>query len=125
MFCSATYYTNFFFFSSGANAGNASLPDIAGGQVGGGSVANLPALDMQWVESRAKKAALKLEKLDTDLKNSKVRMSSQERVWMCVKLRKEILSRLVAIHLFIIFFPFSFRKAFFVYVLSASSFARC
>ncbi|XP_042227517.1 COP9 signalosome complex subunit 1-like [Homarus americanus] len=57
---------------SGANAGNASLPDIAGGQVGGGVVATLPVLDMQWVESRAKKAALKLEKLDTDLKNSKV-----------------------------------------------------
>lgn len=60
---------------SGANAGNPSLPDIAGGQVGGGvATANLPALDMQWVESRAKKAALKLEKLDTDLKNSKVRL---------------------------------------------------
>lgn len=48
------------------------MPDIAGGQVGGGVIASLPALDMQWVESRAKKAALKLEKLDTDLKNSKV-----------------------------------------------------
>lgn len=88
-------------------------------------MANLPALDMQWVESRAKKAALKLEKLDTDLKNSKVRMSSQERVWMCVKLRKEILSRLVAIHLFIYFFSFFILKSFFVYVLIASSFARC
>ncbi|MPC22749.1 COP9 signalosome complex subunit 1 [Portunus trituberculatus] len=54
---------------SGAIAGNPSLPDIAGG---GGVAANFPALDMQWVESRAKKAALKLEKLDTDLKNSKV-----------------------------------------------------
>ncbi|CAL4063569.1 unnamed protein product, partial [Meganyctiphanes norvegica] len=51
---------------------NAILPDVAGGQLGPGAVANLPALDMQWVESRAKKAALKLEKLDTDLKNSKV-----------------------------------------------------
>lgn len=36
--------------------------------------ANLPAVDMQWVESRGKKAALKLEKLDTDLKNSKVKL---------------------------------------------------
>ena len=61
-----------FIFHSGANAGSASLPDIAGGQIAGGMVANLPAIDMQWVESRAKKAALKLEKLDTDLKNSKV-----------------------------------------------------
>ncbi len=42
---------------------------------GGGVAANLPAVDMQWVESRAKKAALKLEKLDTDLKNSKVKIS--------------------------------------------------
>lgn len=57
---------------SGANAASASLPDIAGGQMAGGVAANLPAVDMQWVESRAKKAALKLEKLDTDLKNSKV-----------------------------------------------------
>ncbi|UYV71282.1 GPS1 [Cordylochernes scorpioides] len=42
----------------------------------GGNAANLPdvapaALDTQWVEARSKKAALKLEKLDTDLKNYK------------------------------------------------------
>lgn len=58
--------------SNVGGGGAAILPDIAGGQMGPGAVGNLPALDMQWVESRAKKAALKLEKLDTDLKNSKV-----------------------------------------------------
>jgi len=36
-----------------------------------GIVHNIPALDQQWMESTAKKAALKLEKLDTDLKNYK------------------------------------------------------
>ena len=40
--------------------------------VGGGVVHNnVPSLDQQWMESTAKKAALKLEKLDTDLKNYK------------------------------------------------------
>ncbi len=33
----------------------------------------LPAYDMAWAETKIKKAALKLEKLDTDLKNYKVR----------------------------------------------------
>jgi len=36
-----------------------------------GMVHNFPSIDQQWVESTAKKAALKLEKLDTDLKNYK------------------------------------------------------
>merc|ERR1719234_372295 len=36
-----------------------------------GIVHNIPSLDQQWMESTAKKAALKLEKLDTDLKNYK------------------------------------------------------
>ena len=53
----------------GCSGGN--LPDIAGGSLANAN-ASLPSLDMQWVESRAKKAALKLEKLDSDLKNSKV-----------------------------------------------------
>nr|CAD7266669.1 unnamed protein product [Timema shepardi] len=44
-----------------------SLPDIASG----GAQPDLPTLDLMWVESKSKKAALKLEKLDTDLKNYK------------------------------------------------------
>ena len=62
-----------------------SLPDVAAGAgaVGAGSIslqlgANVstgtsglsPAL-LEWIETRSKKAALKLEKLDTDLKNYK------------------------------------------------------
>ncbi len=37
----------------------------------GASSNNLPAYDPGWVEQKMKKAALKLEKLDTDLKNYK------------------------------------------------------
>ena len=33
------------------------------------TVTGLPAPVVEWMEARAKKAALKLEKLDTDLKN--------------------------------------------------------
>jgi len=33
--------------------------------------ASVPALDVQWIETTQKKAALKLEKLDMDLKNYK------------------------------------------------------
>jgi len=32
---------------------------------------SIPALDVQWIEATQKKAALKLEKLDMDLKNYK------------------------------------------------------
>jgi len=32
---------------------------------------SIPALDVQWIETTQKKAALKLEKLDMDLKNYK------------------------------------------------------
>merc|ERR1719350_2110487 len=62
---------------------NVSLPDVAAGAGGAGSISmqlgsNLssgtsglaPAL-LEWIETRSKKAALKLEKLDTDLKNYK------------------------------------------------------
>lgn len=42
------------------------LPDAIAGVVH-----NVPALDSQWIETTSKKAALKLEKLDTDLKNYK------------------------------------------------------
>ncbi|XP_041362527.1 COP9 signalosome complex subunit 1-like isoform X2 [Gigantopelta aegis] len=45
---------------------SSSLPDAVAG-----AVHNVPALDTQWIETTAKKAALKLEKLDTDLKNYK------------------------------------------------------
>ena len=38
----------------------------------GAAAAVKPVLDLQWVEARTKKATLKMEKLDTDLKNSKV-----------------------------------------------------
>ncbi|KAL5018991.1 hypothetical protein ScPMuIL_004713 [Solemya velum] len=43
-----------------------SLPDAVVG-----AIYSIPALDTQWIETTAKKAALKLEKLDTDLKNYK------------------------------------------------------
>nr|CAD7592976.1 unnamed protein product [Timema genevievae] len=43
------------------------IMDIASG----GAQQDLPTLDLMWVESKSKKAALKLEKLDTDLKNYK------------------------------------------------------
>ncbi|KAB7504591.1 COP9 signalosome complex subunit 1b [Armadillidium nasatum] len=62
-----------------SNAGNGqvglnpNLPDVACSQASASNTtAGLPTLDLQWVESRSKKAALKLEKLDSDLKNSKV-----------------------------------------------------
>lgn len=45
---------------------NSGLPDAVAG-----SVHSVPPLDVQWMETTAKKAAFKLEKLDTDLKNYK------------------------------------------------------
>lgn len=42
------------------------LPDAVSG-----AVHSMPALDTQWIETTSKKMALKLEKLDTDLKNYK------------------------------------------------------
>ena len=42
------------------------LPDAIAGVIH-----SMPALDTQWIESTTKKAALKLEKLDMDLKNYK------------------------------------------------------
>lgn len=47
-------------------AGNSNLPDVTGGLN-----ANVVPLDTVWMETKSKKAALKLEKLDTDLKNYK------------------------------------------------------
>jgi COP9 signalosome complex subunit 1 len=47
---------------------NAALPDVAAVQV---NSQDIPAFDAAWVETRSKKAALKLEKLDNDLKNYK------------------------------------------------------
>lgn len=45
---------------------SSSLPDAVAG-----AIHNVPSLDTQWIETTSKKAALKLEKLDTDLKNYK------------------------------------------------------
>ena len=65
--------------SSQAASGN--LPDVAassGGNSGSGNApfsftgdVMSPALVRDWIETKNKKAALKLEKLDTDLKNYK------------------------------------------------------
>lgn len=41
-----------------------SLPDVASG-----GMQDIPSPDLVWIESRNKKGAMKLEKLDTDLKN--------------------------------------------------------
>ncbi|CAL8100263.1 unnamed protein product [Orchesella dallaii] len=49
--------------------GTCPLPDVTGGN--GGVPADLPQLDMQWIEQKSKRAAMKLEKLDADLKNYK------------------------------------------------------
>ncbi|XP_045211954.1 COP9 signalosome complex subunit 1-like [Mercenaria mercenaria] len=49
-----------------AVSANSSLPDAVAG-----AIHNVTPLDAQWIETTAKKAALKLEKLDTDLKNYK------------------------------------------------------
>lgn len=51
------------------SAQQASLPDVAS-QSGGNSL-DVPVYDSVWVEQKTKKSALKLEKLDNDLKNSK------------------------------------------------------
>lgn len=45
-----------------------SLPDVAAVQ---STSQDVPAIDSMWMETRSKKAALKLEKLDNDLKNYK------------------------------------------------------
>lgn len=47
--------------------GNGGLPDVAAQS----NVQDMPPYDPIWVETRTKKAALKLEKLDNDLKNYK------------------------------------------------------
>uniref|UniRef100_A0A1B6LTV4 PCI domain-containing protein n=1 Tax=Graphocephala atropunctata TaxID=36148 RepID=A0A1B6LTV4_9HEMI len=46
------------------NVGGMSLPDVASG-----GAQDIPAPDLVWIESKNKKGAMKLEKLDTDLKN--------------------------------------------------------
>ncbi|TRY79936.1 hypothetical protein TCAL_02257 [Tigriopus californicus] len=53
----------------GSDSGpNANLPDLAAGS---SALEKIPPLDQVWMDQKAKKAALKLEKLDTDLKNYK------------------------------------------------------
>lgn len=61
------------------------LPDAIAG-----AVTNVPALDTQWIETTAKKAALKLEKLDTDLKNYKSN-SIKESIRYLHKIKSEVL----------------------------------
>uniref|UniRef100_A0A336N0S5 CSON013862 protein n=1 Tax=Culicoides sonorensis TaxID=179676 RepID=A0A336N0S5_CULSO len=53
--------------AAAAVGGGVGLPDVAA-QV---SNQDIPAFDSMWVETKIKKAALKLEKLDNDLKNYK------------------------------------------------------
>jgi len=52
--------------------GAAGLPDVAVGAADQGmGERSIPALDLNWVDTRNKKAQMKLEKLDNDLKNYK------------------------------------------------------
>jgi len=50
------------------SANSQNLPDVAGGGAQSSSQ-DLPVLDVNWVETKSKKAAHKLEKLDNDLRN--------------------------------------------------------
>lgn len=55
-----------------AGGGAGALPDVAAQSAAPStSTADLPVFDPNWVETKSKKAALKLEKLDSDLKNYK------------------------------------------------------
>jgi len=55
-----------------ANAAAAALPDVAVGAADQGlGEKSVPALDLNWVDTRNKKCQMKLEKLDNDLKNYK------------------------------------------------------
>lgn len=54
------------------------LPDAVSG-----AVHSMPALDTQWIESTSKKMALRLEKLDMDLKNYKSN-SIKESIRLCL-----------------------------------------
>jgi COP9 signalosome complex subunit 1 len=56
---------------------SSSLPDTVAG-----IVHNVPGLDTQWIETTSKKAALKLEKLDTDLKNYKSNSIKESIRWV-------------------------------------------
>lgn len=47
------------------------LPDVANQSAASSNNQDIPPYDAMWVEQKTKKAALKLEKLDNDLKNSK------------------------------------------------------
>jgi len=55
-----------------ANGQSGSVPDVAVGAADQGmGERSFPALDLNWVDVRTKKAQMKLEKLDNDLKNYK------------------------------------------------------
>jgi len=53
-----------------ANGVGSNVPDVASADQGIGEC-QVPALDLNWVDTRNKKAQMKLEKLDNDLKNYK------------------------------------------------------
>lgn len=55
----------------GGGAAGGGLPDIAAQPALSAQAQDLPVFDQNWVETKSKKAALKLEKLDSDLKNFK------------------------------------------------------
>ena len=61
----------FLFQASLPPATNQNLPDLASLTSPSASATPAPLMDSVWVETVNKKAALKLEKLDTDLKNYK------------------------------------------------------
>jgi len=50
-----------------------------------GAINNVTPLDAQWIETTSKKAALKLEKLDTDLKNYKSNSIKESIRLKCIK----------------------------------------
>ena len=55
-----------------ANGQAGTVPDVAVGAADQGmGERSFPALDLNWVDTRNKKAQMKLEKLDNDLKNYK------------------------------------------------------
>ena len=55
-----------------ANGQAGAVPDVAVGAADQGmGERSFPALDLNWVDTRNKKAQMKLEKLDNDLKNYK------------------------------------------------------
>jgi COP9 signalosome complex subunit 1 len=73
--------------TSGHLGGASNLPDVAassGGNslaVGNGELMSVAAA-RDWIDTKNKKAALKLEKLDTDLKNYKSNSIKVTKTWL-------------------------------------------